>query len=346
MALAAIDRIDDAVDMTRSFLFPFDGGRWLRLAVITFFLVGGSGGGSVFSTTGNVPASTGSTTGGSIPEFSVELPEFTATAVAVALGVIAVLVLLGLIVGAIGAIVEFVFVESLSSNEVNIRAYFGRYLGRGLRLFAFRLVLGAVTFAIFGGAFLLLFGDVIAALFAGEAVSPSIARIVAGVLLLFLLGLVVGIPVALANGFTTEFVVPIMLREDRGVLAAWRRFWPTLTEQWTEYGAYVLVAFGLHIVTGIAGSIVLGLVAVALLVPFAIVAVLVGVGVLQGGVLTAASIAVLAGLLIAYLLVVFVAAAVIYVPIRVFHRQFALLVLGDTNAEFDVLADRRPSGAD
>jgi len=82
------------------------------------------------------------------------------------------------------------------------------------------------------------------------------------------------------------------------------------------------------------------------LVPFAIVAVLVGVGVLQGGVLTAASIAVLAGLLIAYLLVVFVAAAVIYVPIRVFHRQFALLVLGDTNAEFDVLADRRPSGAD
>jgi len=106
MALAAIDRIDDAVDMTRSFLLPFDGGRWARLAVVTFFLIGGGGGGSVFSTTGNVPASTGSTTGGSIPEFSVELPEFTATAVAVALGVIAVLVLLGLIVGAIGAIID------------------------------------------------------------------------------------------------------------------------------------------------------------------------------------------------------------------------------------------------
>ncbi|WEL18621.1 putative membrane protein [Halorhabdus sp. SVX81] len=346
MALAAIDRIDDAVDMTRSFLLPFDGGRWARLAVITFFLIGGGGGGSVFSTTGNVPASAGSVPGDSLPAFSVELPELTATAIAVVLGLLAVLVLFGLVVAAIGAIMEFVFIESLSADDVAVRAYFGRYLGRGLRLFAFRLVLGAVTFAIFGGAFLLLFGDVIAALFAGEAVSPSIARIVVGVLVLLPLGFVVGIPVALLNGFTTEFVVPIMLREDRGVLAAWRRFWPTLTEQWTEYGAYVLVAFGLHIVTGIAGSIVLGIVAVALLVPFGIVAVLVGLGALQGGVITATAVAVLAALLLAYLLVVFVAAAVIYVPIRVFHRQFALLVLGDTNAEFDVLADRRPSGAD
>ncbi|CCQ33958.1 DUF7544 domain-containing protein [Halorhabdus tiamatea] len=346
MALAAIDRIDDAVDMTRSFLLPFDGGRWARLAVIVFFLLGGSGGGSVFSTTGNAPASAGSVPGDSIPEFSIELPELTATAVAVVLGVIAVLVLLGLVVGAIGAIMEFVFVESLSSAEINVRAYFGHYIGRGLRLFAFRLVLGAVAFAIFGGAFLLLFGDVIAALFAGEAVSPSIARIVVGVLVLLPLGFVVGIPVALANGFTTEFVVPIMLREDRGVIAGWRRFWPTLTGQWKEYGAYVLVAFGLHIVTGIVGSIVLGIAAVALLIPFAVVAVVVGVGALQGGVITAAAIAVLAVLFGAYLLVLFVAAAAIYVPIRVFHRQFALLVLGDTNADFDVLADRRPSGAD
>jgi len=346
MALAAIDRIDDAVDMTRSFLLPFDGGRWARLAVILFFLLGGSGGGSVFSITGNVPASASSVPSNTIPEFSVSLPELTATAVAVALGVIAVLVLLGLIVGAIGAIMEFVFVESLSSNEVNIREYFGRYIGRGLRLFAFRLVLGAVTFATFGGAFLLLFGDVIAGLLAGEVVAPSASRIVVGLLVLFPLGIAVGISVALANGFTTVFVVPIMLREDRGVLSAWRRFWPTLTGQWTEYGAYVLVAFGLHIVTGIAGSIVVGIAAVALLIPFAIVAVLIGISALLGGSITAIAVVVLAVLGIAYMLVVFVAAAVIYVPIRVFHRQFALLVLGDTNAEFDVLADRRPSGAD
>lgn len=346
MALAAIDRIDDAVDMTRSFLLPFDGGRWARLAVIVFFLIGGSGGGSVFSTTGNAPASAGSVPGDSLPEFSVELPELTATAIAVALGVVAVLVLLGLVVGAIGAIMEFVFVESLSSDVVSVREYFERYLGRGLRLFTFRLVLGAVTFAIFGGAVLLLFGDVIAGLLAGEAVAPSASRIVVSVLLLFPLGLIVGIPVALIHGFTTEFVVPIMLREDRGVIAGWRRFWPTLTDQWKEYGVYVLVAFGLHIVTGIAGGIVVGIVAVVLLIPFAIVAVVVGVGAFQGGVLSAAAIAVLAVLFATYLLVLFVAAAVIYVPIRVFHRQFALLVLGDTNADFDVLADRRPSGAD
>jgi hypothetical protein len=149
--------------------------------------------------------------------------------------------------------------------------------------------------------------------------------------------------VALTNGFTTEFVVPIMLREDRGLLAAWRRFWPTLAGQWKQYGTYVLVAFGLHVVTEIAGSIVIGIAAVALAIPFAIVAVPVGFGVLQGGTITAGAIVLLVALLGLYLLVVFLAAAAVYVPIKVFHRQFALLVLGDTNEEFDVLDDRQRS---
>ncbi|MFB6200464.1 MAG: hypothetical protein ABEI98_00445 [Halorhabdus sp.] len=343
MALYAVDRIDDAVDMTRSFLTPVETGRWGRLVVIVAFLLVGTGGGGA-STASNVPTTTGSVSG-DVPAGTMELPDVSATAIAILVGVFAVLLLLGLLAAAIGAIMEFVFVESLSNDEIHVRRYARRYAGKGLRLFAFRLLLGIVTVVILGATVLLLFGDVIAAFLAGDVVAPSAGRLLAGVVLLGPFAVAVGTVVALANGFTTEFVVPIMLREGRGVIAGWQRLWPTLREQWTQYGAYVLIAFGLHIVTGIAGSILVGITAVALALPFLLVAVPVGFGLLGGGTVTVGAIVLLGALVLVYVLVVFIAAAVIYVPITVFHRQFALLVLGDTNSAFDVLTDRRPSAA-
>ncbi|WP_158855103.1 hypothetical protein [Halorhabdus sp. CUG00001] len=344
MALAAVERIDDAVDMTRSFLTPVTAGRWGRLAVIAALLLGGAGGGSgAISSVSNLPATAGAVPGEELPELSVALPELSATAMAVVLGLVAALVVVGLLVGAVGAVMEFVFVESLATDEIHVRQYLRRYAGKGLRLFAFRLVLGLATLLILGGATLLLFGDVVATLLSGELVVPSASRLLVGAFVLVPVGLAVGAIVALANGFTTEFVVPIMLQEDRGLVDAWRRFWPTLVEQWKQYGTYVLVAFGLHVVTEIAGSIVIGVAAVALAIPFAIVAVPVGLGAIQGGTMTAGALVLLVVLLGLYLLVVLLVAAAVYVPIKVFHRQFALLVLGDTNETFDVLGDRRPS---
>jgi len=342
MTLYALDAIDDAATATRELLWPFDLGRWLRLVVVVFFLGGAAGNSGLapFQFSGSAPSGFESapTPSGS-PEMA--LPGGTELAVIGAIvGVIALLVLGFLLVG---SVMEFVFVESLSTDEIHVRRYFRRHAGKGLRLFAFRFVLGLGTLAVLGGATLVLFGDVFAGLLSGEFVAPSASRLVVGALVLVPLGLAVGIVVALANGFTTEFVVPIMIREDRGVLAGWRRFWTTLVGQWKQYGTYVLVAFGLHIVTEIAGSIVIGIAAVALAIPFLIVAVPVVFGIVGGGTITAGAIVLLAALLALYLLVLFVAAAVIYVPIKVFHRQFALLVLGDTNADFDVLGDRRPS---
>ncbi|MFC7176725.1 DUF7544 domain-containing protein [Halosegnis marinus] len=43
MPLSATERLDDALDATLDLLTPFDAGRWLRLAVVAFF-VGGLGG--------------------------------------------------------------------------------------------------------------------------------------------------------------------------------------------------------------------------------------------------------------------------------------------------------------
>lgn len=347
MVLYAIERIDDAVDMTRSFLLPVDAGRWARLTVIIAFVLGGTaGGGGTFSAFGNAPAGAGTMPGGDVPEVTFEWPTLPADAIAIVLGAAAVLLVAGVVVAAIGAIMEFVFVESLSTDEVHVRRYARRYARKGLRLFAFRVLLGIGTILVLGGTTALLFGDILAAVLAGNPTMPSAGRLLVGGLVLVPLGIAVGLAVALANGFTTEFVVPIMLREDRGVIAAWRHFWPTMTGQWKQYGTYVLLAFGLHIVTNIAGGIAVGIAAVALAVPVAVVAVPLGLGALQGGTLTVGAVAVLVVLLAIYLLLVVLAAAVVYVPINVFHRQFALLVLGDTNEAFDVLGDRRPEPAE
>ena len=38
MALHAIDDVGDALDATRAFLFPFDRTKWLKLALVVFFV--------------------------------------------------------------------------------------------------------------------------------------------------------------------------------------------------------------------------------------------------------------------------------------------------------------------
>ena len=343
MTLYAVERIDDAVDMTRSFLTPAEAGRWGRLIVVVAFLLGGSGGGGSGMASGmvNLPTTAGSLPESDLAHISVELPDISATALAVVVGAIAALIVLGLCIAAVGAIMEFVFVESLSTDEIHVRRYGRQYAGKGLRLFAFRLALGVLSLLVLGGVAVLLFGDVISGLLSGEVVVPGGSRLLVGALVLVPLGALVGLVGGLVNGFTTEFVVPIMLREERGVIAGWRRFWPTLTGQWKQYGAYVLIAFGLRIVTGIAGSIVTGIAAVVLAIPFLLVAIPVGFGIVGGGTIGIGAIILLGALLVVYLLALFLASAAVYVPIKTFHRHFALLVLGDTNDAFDVLGDRR-----
>jgi hypothetical protein len=124
-------------------------------------------------------------------------------------------------------------------------------------------------------------------------------------------------------GFTTVFVVPIMLLEDRGVLSAWARFWPTLRANLGEYAVYAVLGFLLTIVVGLATGIIVSVAAVVVLIPFAILGGLVFVG--AGG---AFSTPVLATALVA-------------VPFQTFLRYYALFVLGDTNEAFDAIPDVR-----
>ncbi|MFH5798582.1 hypothetical protein [Haladaptatus sp. CMAA 1911] len=341
MAWYAVDALGDAIEGTREFLFPFDVKTWLRLAVVVFFL-GGFGTASPFQ--GGTQFSTGSDQPVPSPPSNVSIPVDILTLVAVLIVIAVSIAILFLLVG---SVMEFVFIESLRTREVHVRRYAGEYFGQGLRLFAFRLVLFLVVF-------LPVLGFVLFALSAFSSGPPTIAF---GTLLVFLpVFAVLVFFVALVDGLTTNFVVPVMVArehsestgwqdsrlQERGVVAGWRAFWPTLRREWKQFGIYLVLKFFLAIAVGFLVSIAAGILAVLLLIPFAVIGLLVVVafgGLSAVGTTLANPLALaLFGLLVlAYVVCLLVTLAVVRVPIRTYLGYFSLFVLGDTEDKFDLI---------
>jgi|AntRauTorcE11898_2_1112593.scaffolds.fasta_scaffold04247_2 hypothetical protein len=327
MSPAALDDIDDAIDATRALLWPFDLGRWARLAFVVLFL-GGAGAVNPFQFGGNT--GTGMPTDpGQPPNVAQVLNSISATEWAIIAGIVAVVLLIALGFGFVGAVMEFVFVESLRRERVSIRKYWGERWRQGVRLLGFRLVVGLLTLGIGGGALVAGLWPLLAGL-----EGFSFALLAVGFLVFLAVALVGGF----VNGLTTQFVVPVMIAEDGGVLAAWRRFWPTLTGEWQEYLVYLVLRFVLGIAIAMVVGIVSVVAAIALAIPVGVV-VLVGVALFSvseilGGVVIAAAVAL-------FVLCLFVVSLFLAVPVQTFLRYYALLVLGDTEAAFDLIADRR-----
>ncbi|MFB6281997.1 MAG: hypothetical protein ABEH40_08260 [Haloferacaceae archaeon] len=330
MSLYAVDAIDDAIDATRAFLWPFDRGRWARLALVVFF-VGGSGSLPLrFPGSASGGPAPGSDPGpGPGPAPPDALPSLGGPELAAIVGVAAILGLLALGFAAVGSVMEFVFVESLRRESVALRRYWRDRWRQGLRLFGFRAVLGILTVAAIGLLLIVAVGP----LLLGEGgLSLGVLAVAVPV------GIAVAAASGLVGGFTTAFVVPIMIVEDRGLLSAWRRFWPTLTGQWKQYAAYAVLGWILQLVGGIVAGLATLLAALVVAIPLGLL------GLLGAGVLAAAGPVgwVLVGLAAVLFVLALVAIGLLVgVPVRTFLRYYALFVLGDTNDAFDAIADRR-----
>lgn len=328
MSLYALDAVEDAIATTRAFLLPFDLRRWAKLALLVFFVgTGGSGANPVQFT--NSTSGWSSPGPGGTPQLPTGLPQIGTLELAIIAAVGVFVLLVWLAFAYVGALFEFVFVESLREEEVHIREYWREFRALGRRLFAFRIVLGLL--------FLLVAGGIVAV-----AAAPYLlgaARLSFGLLALAAL-LLVGLAIfaGLIRGFTTEFVVPVMLLEDRGVLEAWRQFWPVLTEQWKQFAAYVVVRFVLAIAAGILLGLVVGLATLLLAIPFGVLGVAGYLLVSTQAVLGWAVVAFAFGLFVLSFLALSLLAAV---PVGTYFRYYALLVLGDTEAQFDAIPDQR-----
>lgn len=362
MALHAVDDIDDAIDATKSYLFPIERWTWLRMAFVVFF-IGGGGVGlnnvqsfSNFSNFGGNGGPGGPSGPGS--DFQVAAPlesvaslpgnlalqvsgpdvpagapdELLAGAGLLVFAVIGLIALLALAYGILSNFMEFVLTQALIDREIHVRQYFNEHVGNGIRLFLFRLALGVIWL----GIALVIGVAVFFLALGGEAANVGASSILALSGLFIAVFAVLAISYGIVFGFTTVFVVPLMTADDDGVLSGWSRLWGSVKSEPKQYLAYLFFSIVFQIGVGIISAI-LGIVA------FIVVAIPVGLGAfalylaLQNtiGIALAGVLGLLGGL------VFLVLSALIQVPLATFLRYYAMLVLGDIDADMDPIPEVR-----
>lgn len=288
MSWYAIDTIDDAIEETRSFLSPVSVRGWVKLALVTIFV--GTGGPSLFnllnvgssvpsedpvdpgsaptheSVDGNVTTGTPST-GELSPS---EIVEMASTELTLVLAITVGLVGLVLAIGLVSDILRLVFYDDLHTDRIAVVEPAKRRFGQSLRLFGFKLALRVLTLAPFVA---------VGAALVFEVTLPTSPPAL-------LAGAVLAVGLLLASTFvgrvTHEFVVPILILTDGGVLDGWRRFWPVLRGQLAQFGIYLVVHFVVLLVVGVVRSILSGIVYLFVLLAGGLIGLGVVVGVFGG----------------------------------------------------------------
>jgi len=306
----AFSRLEGAFHRTKSLLWPVRWGVWLRLAVIALFLGGGISLPDIFQYQFDGSDFAAGTAG-----------PFSGVTPMVVLGIIAVILVIALIWTLIGATMQFVFVDMLSTGDIHIRRFFRERLGKGARLFLFEIALIAVMILAIAAFVFMLIGVE----GAGAATSLLIIALIPVILVAALL-------FGLVFLLTTDFVVPIMIREDCGIIAGWRRLIGMIASRFWQTVIYVIVRFVLGLVAAIAQAILVILALVVIAIPF----------ILVGIVLLAAlqeNIVLLLALVIPYLIIAIPVALLIAVPFITFFRYYALLVLEGLLPEYRLLPE-------
>ena len=331
MPMQAVEDVDDAYRATKALLWPIDRTTWLKLAVVVLFVAGPGGGFSGAQT--SAPTNAGVPGGGPRAPGAVRPPVALGGAEWLVIGAIVGVVLL-LVLGAlfVGSVMEFVLVESLRTETVSLRTYWGRRWRQGLRLFGFRIVLGLLGLGSLAGVAGLVILPI--AFDGGMGVTVPVLAL----LLLLPVLAVVGIVTGIVDGFTTVFVVPVMIHEERPLLGAWGRLWSSIVDHPWQYLTYVVVSVVLSLVGGVVAALAVGVLAVALLVPFGLLAI---AGVLVATALEPLGIGIVVLTAVLFGLALIAGAAVVQVPVVVYLRYYALLVLGDVEESVDLIADRR-----
>ena len=329
--------IDGAMTKTRQMLFePFDLTKWIKLAIILFFIggIGGIGGGG--SNFNSNPSGSNFGDFGDSPS-DAELDAFVKTTVSgvsafvdqyMAYIVLAVLAILLVIVlfSYISNVMKFVFVESVVRNQVTIRAYIRNNLGNGLRLFILNWTLGI--------AFLT--AIIISLLPALSAIPDGdISAVFFGSLPTFFLVLVLGVIILSILDSFINLAIPVMLYENVGVLKALSKVTSTAAHSISQVLVYWIIRGVLGIILGIAAAVIsLIVILIAGLVLLLIGIVVYMILTLLGfGFTDPVTLIVLGSLLIASFLVLIFLILLATVPLPVFGKYHALLFLRNWYAD-------------
>ncbi|XVH32110.1 DUF7544 domain-containing protein [Haloferacaceae archaeon DSL9] len=334
MSWYAIDAIDEAIGASRRFLFPFRLIVWLKLAAIAFFLGGGSGGSANVS--GGFSPDLGSRTppselppvaDGGLPPIVLDASEW-----AIIGGIVLFVVGLSLFFSLLTELARFVFYDALRRNDVALLAPARDRFGQAVRLLGFKLAVSALT----ASPAVLLGTAVYLGWLSADAVVGLDAVVLTGLAVVFVALVILSL---LLVRFTNEFVAPIMTLSDAGVVASWKRLWPTLAANWTQFLVYLVVHVLLAAALGIAQTAVAVFVAGVLVVAGILLGlpVIVASGGVDPATMTAVGILFVLALVVVLVAVLFVVLLPIRILVLTYLTAYELSVLAAANERFRLL---------
>jgi len=303
--VSVTDPIGSAIDRTRTILFrPFDLGKWFVIGLSAWLAQlgsSGSGGGN------GGPRGRGTYRSEDVPnemrQFFSEARHFVETnlhwIIPVVIIVSLFMVFLWLLMVWLSSRARFSFLYCVAQNKGEFWIPWRQYANHGGSLCGFRIVVGLLSFVVVM-TFLVLGG--VLAYFSVESIGFNFLSI-SGIVMCGLLFIASMIIFGVISVFTTDFVVPIMVRTNLKCTRAWRVLIELISDNMGRFIVYLLF----KIVIGLAiGMIVIGL-----------------------GCITCGCACCCAA--IPYL------GAVVFLPLTVFMRSYSLCYLAQYGDDFDVI---------
>ncbi|MCD4821625.1 MAG: hypothetical protein K8R11_06070 [Methanococcoides sp.] len=274
MTWYVVDALDKAFGRTKKCLFePFDFWKWMKLVIIVM-LIGGAGsnfngGGNNYSSDSyNLPES------GATDSFTDAFRGFvdqipTAPGMGLIIGIIILIFVLILFFTYVSSVMEFVFVESLVSNDVRFWEYSHRYLRKGLELFVFKILTGILLLAVIAVMALPFVLPLIGS--SGESFADVIVSNIISLIFL-LIGIIM--VTAIVGGIISSFInlsIPVAIYTESGIFRAFSNVFRQFRRDWKQIVLYWFGRIVLGLAVGIAVAIILliVMVAVGLLILFA-----------------------------------------------------------------------------
>lgn len=277
MSWYGIDAVDKAFSRTRTALFePFDFWKWVKLAIIIFF-VGGMGsnyGGSGTNyqlSSEDFRNNISNIDPGKIFDFSSGIsglslnPTPSTSLLGIIAAIIAFFLLLALIFSYISSVMEFVFVESLVKNKVLFWAYSKKFMGKGFNLLLVRLALALIFLILFALAFL----PVISIVFK-ESSDFSLPLLIGGIFWFFAVVILLALLGAVVNSFIS-LAIPLAIYRETGILSAFKMIYGNFRKSWQQVLVYWFIRLLLGIGIAILAVILFGLLVLGMIIVFLVI---------------------------------------------------------------------------
>ena len=276
MPISAVDTISLAFEHTkRQLLQPFRFWQWTRLAIVGLLAGEMGSGGNIHLPSNFHPAQHGVAQN----PFGLGFPKIDP---ALLFGLIGTIVVTGLIVVIvmlyISSVMRFILFDSVLRKECHIRQGWMARQGPGWNYFLWQVGLTFVTFV----AAVILLGIPLAGTFsAGWLTHPRdhVPGLVLAGIVVFALLMIFIIAVAVVHVLTKDFVIPQMALEGIGPIEGWRRLWPMLQTEMSDYAIYIVM----KIVLAIGAAIAVGIISVILGLLFAVPVIGVAIAAVIGG---------------------------------------------------------------